>query len=158
VTPVGDERLNSVSTVPNDFTSVDIWVGAFASSDALHAYMEERQAHFADETETVPISQLAEDMNAWFIDHDFECTMYVDEPTSDITMLLEESLIANGFGTQDGSGVGVPYMAARYVEQHGQPVNSIILVYGDEVQHPRSIDAQAYWLYYLGRFYETPMP
>lgn len=140
--------------MPNDFSSVDIWVGAFSSGDALHAYMAERPEHYADETQSLPISQLAEDMGAWFIDHDFECTMFASELTTDITHLLTESLVTDNFGLVHSGEIGEAFLAKLYTEQKGAPVNSIILVYGDEVRTPRSIEKPEYWLHYLGRFHD----
>jgi Immunity protein 22 len=138
----------------NDFSTVDIWLGRFPSSQALHEYLEERPEHYADDTDAVPISRFARDQGAWFIDHDFQCTMFVENPTEDITHLLRESLISSDFGPPDSSQVGEAFLAELYRRQHGEPVNSVILVYGDEVQQPRSLEGQGYWLHYLGRFHE----
>ena len=142
--------------MPNDFSSVDIWVGAFPSGDALHESMAERPEFYVDETETVPISSFAEDVGERFIDHDFECTMFVDEPTADIKHLLRESLISSDFGLADSNEMGEAFLAELYTKQKGTPVNSIILVYGDEVAAPKSIEKPGYWLHYLGRFLEEP--
>jgi Immunity protein 22 len=142
--------------MPNDFTSVDIWVGVFVSGAALAEYVEERAAHYQDETDTLPISQLAEDMGKWFIDHDFLCTMFVEEPSTDITHLLTESLISDRFGDPDSGRFGEAFIAARYIEQRADAVNSCVLVYGDEVETPKSVTGTDYWLQYIGRFYEQP--
>jgi Immunity protein 22 len=141
--------------MPNDFSSVDIWVGAFPSGEELHEYMAERPEHYADENDSVPISSFAEDMGEWFIDHDFECTMFVAEPTADIKHLLSESLISSDFGPANSSETGETFLAELYQGQNGAPVNSIILVYGDEVAAPMSIEKPGYWLHYLGRFYDS---
>ena len=140
--------------MPNDFTSVDIWVGLFPTSDALNAYIAERPEHYADETDTLPISQLAQDMHNWFIDHDFECIMFVEEPSPDISYLLQESLIHDNFGDINSSQFGEAFIAAQYTQQKGEAVNSMILVYGDEVNAPRSVQGQDYWLHYIGRYFE----
>jgi Immunity protein 22 len=140
--------------MPNDFGSVDIWVGAFPSGDALYEYLAERPAFYADETDTLSISQLAEDMGERFIDHDFECTMFVDEPTADITYLLSESLVSSNFGLPGSVETGEAFLGELYTKQKGAPVNSIVLVYGDEVAAPKSVEKPDYWLHYLGRFYE----
>jgi hypothetical protein len=139
------------------FDVVDIWVGRFASGEALHAYLAERPEHYADDTDTLPISQFAQDQGEWFIDHDFQCTVFVEDATDDMTHLLQESLISSDFGLLDTGQAGEAFLAALYKTQHGQPANSIILVYGEEVQHPRSLEgADDQWLHYLGRFHEMP--
>jgi hypothetical protein len=140
--------------MPNDFSSVDIWVGKFASSDALGEYLEERPEHYADETDSVSISQLAEDMEELFIDHDFECVMFIEEPNADISFLLQESLIHSEFGDPERQVFGISKIADLYQQQKGEPSNSIVLVYGDEINHPKSVTGTDYWLHYLGRFYE----
>ena len=142
----------------NDFSSVDIWVGLFTSADvgqAVFEYVQERDSHWQDGevNDSVPISQLAEDMGQSFIDHDFLCTMWISEPTNDITHLLLESLITNRFGDPISGQVGEAFIAARYLEQRFDAVNSLILVYGDDVQNPKSVMGADYWLQYVGRFY-----
>ena len=116
--------------------------------------MAERPKFYADETESVPISQLAEDMGARFIDHDFECTMFVNELTADITHLLSESILSSDFGPATGE-TGETFLAELYTKQKGALVNAIILVYGDEVQTPKSVEKPDYWLHYLGRFFDS---
>jgi hypothetical protein len=135
----------------NDFSSVDIWVGVFNSSDAVSEYIQERDSAWGDDS--IPISQLAEDMGQRFIDHDFLCTMFVAEPTNDITHLLIESLITTQFGDPNTGLVGEASIAARYLEQRSDPVNSMILVYGDDVRTPLSVTGADYWLHHVGRFY-----
>ena len=139
--------------MPNDFTSVDIWVGAFSQADMFEAYVRERPEHFADETDTVPISDFAADVNAWFIDHDFQCNLMLEQATSDIRELLQESLLHADFGEPNGR-FGEAHLNERYARECGKPANAIILVYGDEIQHPQSVQGDGYWLHYLGRFYE----
>jgi Immunity protein 22 len=145
--------------MPNDFSSVDIWVGLFTAADvgqAVFEYVQERDSHWQDGevNESVPISQLAEDMGESFIDHDFLCTMWISEPSNDITHLLLESLTSSDFGDPVSGQVGEAFIAARYLEQRSDAVNSMILVYGDEVQKPKSVLGADYWLHYVGRFYE----
>jgi Immunity protein 22 len=140
--------------MPNDFSSVDIWVGKFASSDALGEYLEERPEHYADTFENIAISQLAEDMEELFIDHDFECVMFIEKPNPDISFLLRESLIHSKFGDPEKQLFGIPKIADLYQQQKREAVNSIVLVYGDETNHPKSVTGNDYWLHYLGRFYE----
>jgi Immunity protein 22 len=149
--------------MPNDFTSVDIWVGLFTSADvgqAVFEYVEERDSHWQDGrvnggvNDSAPISQLAEDMGESFIDHDFLCTMWISEPTNDIRHLLLESLITNQFGDPNTGEFGEAFIAARYLEQRSDAVNAMILVYGDEVQNPKSVTGTDHWLHYVGRFYE----
>ena len=132
----------------DEFSRVHIWVGYFSPPDFLHGYVAERKEHFEDESDTVPISQFAEDTGAWFIDHDFLCIMFEEAATTDIRHLLEETLISSGFGDDA--------IAEQYSSKYGNPVNGIILVYGDEVQAPVSVLKDVYQLYYLGRFYEQP--
>jgi Immunity protein 22 len=140
--------------MPNDFKSVDIWVGMFTSDAALSEYVEERPAHYQDETDSVQISQLAEDMGAWFIDHDFLCAVFIAELSLDITHLLAESLVSDRFGDPKTGRFGESFLAARYLEQRRDAVNSCVLIYGDKIETPKSVSGAEYWLQYVGRFYE----
>ena len=137
-----------------DFAVVDIRVGRFESGLQLHEYLDERPEYYQDDTESLSISAFAEEMGERFLDHDFACTMFVAESTPDITTLLRESLITNGFGDQSGERVGAEFIAARYLKIRGDAVNSVILMYNEEVAEPRSVQGSAYWLQYVGRFFE----
>jgi Immunity protein 22 len=134
-------------SVANEFSRVHIWLGDFSPPESLNDYVAERQEHYKDESDTVPISQFAADMNEWFIDHDFICIMFVEEATTDIRYLLQKSLISSDFGDET--------LAQKYLAEHGQSVNGIILVYGDEVQKPTSVTKENYKVYYIGRFYDS---
>jgi hypothetical protein len=136
------------------FDVVDIWVGVFSPPELLMEYVEDQQAHWDDETDTVPVSKLAADMNEWFIDHDFVCAVIAEEPQERIVGLLEDSMMHAHYGTIDGALVGDAYIADLYAQQNGAATNAIVLVYDEEIKQPKSVRGDGYWLHYIGRFYD----
>jgi hypothetical protein len=136
------------------YAVVDIWVGFFTPLQTLFDYVEDQPAHWEDETDTVPVSKLAADMGEWFIDHDFVCAVWLEEPQASIAQLLEESMMHSEYGTRDGQHIGEAYIADVYAQQNGAATNAIVLVYDQDVQQPKSVQGDGYWLHYIGRFYE----
>jgi hypothetical protein len=54
--------------MPDDFDTVDAWIGDFQTPETLDAYMAE--TYYEDDREA-PISAFAADQGQWFYDHDF---------------------------------------------------------------------------------------
>jgi hypothetical protein len=136
------------------FEVVDVWVGVFSTPEQAMEYIEDQQAHFDDETSTVPISKLAADMGEWFIDHDFLGLEVFEEPEDTIAGLLSASMMHDEYGTKDGQRIGEEFIAELYAQQNGAPVNTIVLVHDEQIKNPKSVRGADYWLHYIGRFYD----
>jgi hypothetical protein len=122
-----------------EFEILDIWVGTFPSSDALSAYVAESYS----EDDSVPISQLAADMQQRFYDHDFIERAFHESPSSELRSLLEPHSFAASYARPAGErfdAMGLP------------GINTILLVWGEQFDKPASVLRDDYQLHYLGRF------
>ena len=120
-----------------EFHVVDIWVGKFRSEEEFAEYMAER---FMEDGS--PISRFAEDQGVAFYDHDFLETGFREE-TDDVLQLLGGHSFAPSYAEA----------ANRAFEAAGlKSKNALILLFGREIPRPRSAEAPAYRLDYLGRF------
>jgi hypothetical protein len=121
-----------------EFNIVDIWVGDFSSKVIANDYFEET---YNDDDETA-ISAFAGDQCEFFIDHDFMESSHFERIRNIEKMLQEHSFSQSYVAT-----------AKEAYKNCGQPEgNCILLVFGREVENPKSIQKPNYKLHYIGRF------
>ena len=121
-----------------EWQTVDIWVGRFASEQAADAYFDERYA--GDDT---PISDFAADMEATFYDHDFMERSFHAQPQHQ----LQEALGQHSFSSS--------YMAAAAAAFEGcrvKPFNFLLVMDGEQIDAPGSVFNDRMSLQYLGHF------
>ncbi|MCG8456114.1 MAG: immunity 22 family protein [Holophagales bacterium] len=117
--------------------TVHIWLGVFASEDALDSYFDERM-HDDDET---PMNDFAADQGKVFYDHD-----WVERSFGEGGDL--RSLIA-------GHSYSESYLENVVEEAKGKRItraNTFIMADIREFPSPRSADGKDYRLWYLGDF------
>lgn len=125
----------------DEYTIIDIWIGQFPSRDFFESYFEETISG-EPEDDDKPISPFGADQKAAFYDHDFMETNYHDAPR-DFTSLLEGHSFAKSYeapATEAWKAIGSPL------------ANALVLVWGKEIESPRSVEKSSYFLRYLGRF------
>jgi hypothetical protein len=125
-----------------EFETLDIWVGTFPNEEALSDYLEESY-----DDDSLPISKLAADMRQDFYDHDFVESSFHELPSSDLRCLLD----GHSFSLSYASVAGARFDAAALPS-----MNTILLVWGEEILHPISVLRDNYQLHYLGRFASNP--
>jgi hypothetical protein len=121
-----------------DFRKVDVWLGSFASEEALEEYLGET---YTDE-EATPISAFAADQGETFYDHDFVESSFFDG-TADVLTQLRGCSFARSYAEA---------VEARARAVAFGPLNTILLVWGEEISNPRSSEGETYSLHYVGRF------
>jgi hypothetical protein len=120
----------------DEFATVSVWLGVFASEKHAEAYFEET---YDDE---LPISQFAREQGQRFYDHDFVERSF-HERTNAVGSLLRGHSFSSSFGTS---------VTERARERAVPPANTVVLVWNHEVQHPRSVRGSDYSLEFLGTF------
>jgi hypothetical protein len=126
-----------------EYRVVDLWVGNFPSKSAFEDYLHET---YGDDDST-PISKFAADMGANYYDHDFLEEAYHEEPPNDLGSLLEGHSFARSYAPQT--------LDAFRLLAPGT-VNAVILLWGRQIESPRSVGGAGYELHYLGRFDSDP--
>ncbi len=126
-----------------EYDIVDLWVGTFASKRALNAYLKETHD---EDNEDAPISPFARDLGQSFYDHDF---MEVGFRTS--TKTLEKLCEGHSFVENF-----LPQAAAAYQKAGLSQANTLIMVFGKEIDHPQTIRGEGFELHYLGQYDTRP--
>jgi hypothetical protein len=121
-----------------EFEVVDVWLGQFASEKAANNYFEETYS------KRRPISRFAADMAERFYDHDFVEREYHPEGISD----LSQALAGHSFSASYLANV---IEAASRVDLPA-PLNTVLLVWGREIEAPVSVRTPRMSLVYIGRF------
>jgi hypothetical protein len=122
-----------------EFEVVDVWVGRFSSDGAVEDYLRETYGE-----DDLPISRLASDMGQHFYDHDFLEHIYHREASDDLAALLHRHSFGKSYALQAD---------AVYRQQHVGTINTTLLMWGKEIERPRSARGADYELYYVGRFH-----
>lgn len=123
-----------------EYQVVDIWVGLFSSDEVFDKYFEE---NYDEDDEDAPITQFAADMKVNFYDHDFFESAHHEKPSSDLAMLLKDHSFSSSY---------TPQAVAAYQKLAPGPVDSVVLLWGEEIETPQSVKGEGYALHYLGRF------
>jgi hypothetical protein len=126
-----------------EFRIVDIWIGTFASEAAFEGYLHET---YGDEDDT-PMSKFAADMGQTFYDHDFLEAAYHDEPSTELGPLLADHSFARSYS---------PDAVAAFHRLAPGMINTVILIWGQEIKNPKSVRGTDYDLHHLGRFDSDP--
>lgn len=126
-----------------EYRLVDIWVGNFISRKEFESYLE-LTYDAAEEFEC----SFASDQGIDHLDEDHLESSFHRSSKKCKTLLKDHS-----------------YWESYLVEAEeafkplgGRSFNSIVLVFGGEVEVPRSVQAESYSLIYLGRFHCDPKP
>lgn len=122
-------------------TVIDIWIGTFPSSEDFENYFEETITG-EPEDDDKPISPFGADQNANFYDHDFMERSFHETPRDFVRLL-------------DGHSFAAFYQepATRAWQAIGSPdANALVLMWGKEIESPKSVETATYSLHYLGRF------
>ncbi|MFO0938832.1 MAG: immunity 22 family protein [Gemmataceae bacterium] len=123
----------------DEYRTVDVWIGTFLTQDELESYLEET---FDEDDEDAPNSRFAADQGESFIDHDFMESSFHETP-SHLTHLLANHSFAGSYSK----------VAITACEKSGVAMgNVVVLVFGAEIDSPRSVKDAAHSLTYLGRF------
>jgi hypothetical protein len=125
-----------------EFELVDVWVGRFSSDGAVEDYVRETYGE-----DDVPISRFAADMGVHFYDHDFLEHIYHQETADDLAALLQRHSFGKSYALQAD---------AVYRQHSVGAINTTLLLWGKEIEHPRSARGADYELHYLGRFHCDP--
>lgn len=122
---------------------VTIWFGFFPSEEELEDYL--REEHEPDEA---PWSPFAEDAGVSLVDvHRIESS-FLEEPTGDVRALLDGHDIPPGL---------VEAADACWEATGGQVlVNAVIIVWGEAVEVPRSVETEEYAIVIVGSFAAAP--
>ena len=123
-----------------EYQVVDIWVGHFPSETAFDEYFSE---DYEKEDDDAPISQFGADMDASFYDHDFFESAYYEKPSEDLKALLKDHSFSSSY---------TPQAVAAYQKLNPGAINTVILMWGKEIEDPQSVQGDGYALHYLGRF------
>jgi hypothetical protein len=118
---------------------VDVFVGSFDSQERLEQYLEE---HYDEEDEDAPKSEFDKDQGETFCDHDFMESKFDDTAKSFAQLSEGHSFSEYWFAPAESA----------YKAQKIAKANVILLVFGKEINEPRSVKGEGYQLQYLGRF------
>jgi hypothetical protein len=121
-----------------EFEVVDVWVGQFPSEKAADSYFAETYSRRR------PISQFAADMAERFYDHDFVEREFLPEGISD----LSHALAGHSFSSSYLADV----IAAASGADLPAALNTVLLVWGREIEAPVSVRTPHMSLVYIGRF------
>lgn len=130
-----------------EFERVDVWLGRFGSEEALDRYFDETYGE-----DDAPISRFAADMDATFYDHDLVERVF--RPAShDPLALLEGLSFADEFARHAATRW---HEAQRSALPHrppdAPPLDVVVLVFGGEIDAPRSVLADDHELHHVGQF------
>ena len=121
----------------DEFATVSVWLGAFASEARLEVFFEETYGD--DDT---PISEFARCQGEWFYDHDF-----VERGFRAPTQVVRELLLGHSF-----SRSFVEPLEAATGPALRAPANTVVLVWGREIKSPRSVRGTDFDLEFVGTF------
>lgn len=121
----------------DEYGSVDIWVGKFGSRKALEAYLETK---FVTEDETE--CAFARDQGIDSLDEDFLESSF-HRTTSKFKTLVKDHSFFDSYQAEAGEA---------FKELGLESLNSIVLVFDNEIETPVSVETSSHSLTYLGRF------
>lgn len=124
-----------------EYDVVDVFVGTFDSQEVLEQYLEET---YDQDEEDAPISAFAKDQGEAFYDHDFVESRFDDSAKSFVELGKRHSF----------SEYWLTRAEESYKAKQIGKVNVILLVFGGEIDEPKSASGDGYQLHYLGRFDE----
>jgi Immunity protein 22 len=131
--------------MPNDFDTVDVWIGVFGTSEAIDAYLAET---YSDDDDELPISIFAAEQRQWFYDHDFLEVAPVPPGESFAATLRRLSFAASYVDAVSGAW-----------DRAGRPEgDAIVLAFGGAIRAPKSTTSAHCRMIYLGRFAVDPGP
>ena len=122
-------------------TYVQVWAGRFDTAERRIAYFHETYDD-GDGDEEPPISEFAAGQDESFYDHDELEINFRTEIEPEFRSLLEPCSFSSSY---------VDAVLAAY-EAGAEPVNLLILYFGEELSEPRSVSGPEFALHYLGRF------
>jgi hypothetical protein len=140
---IASVRTRQGGFVADEFEVVDVWVGQFPSEEAADDYFEETYAD-PEDGEEQPISQFAADMGESFYDHDFVEREFHPQGISD----LSKALAGHSFSSSYSENV----IEAASRADVPEPIDTVLLVWGGEIEAPVSVRTPAMSLVYIGRF------
>jgi hypothetical protein len=121
-----------------EFELVDVWLGQFPSEEAADRYFEETYSRRR------PISRFAADMAERFYDHDFVERECHSQGISD----LPPALAGHSFSASYLANV----IEAASRADLPAPVNTMLLIWGGEIEAPVSVRTSRMSLVCIGRF------
>jgi len=120
-----------------EFEVISIWFGRFPSEERLKRYMEETY-----DDGNAPISEFATDQEELFYDHDF-VEFSFRTPSQNAAELLADHSFSSSY---------IPKAIEVFHKRQLGQMNSVILVWGVEIDKPVSKSGYDYELHYLGTF------
>lgn len=125
--------------------TVSVWLGLFQSGDHLQAYLEACEAE--DGTRW---SAFGDDMGVGFVDPDRIEHGFREDPTDNVHALLA--------GHSHAEALAAP-IAEFWSGTGGLAANAVIMVWGDELAAPRSVEGEDYALVFVATFHAAePSP
>jgi hypothetical protein len=124
-----------------DPDTVDIWLGRFHSAAAVEAYFQEQFEH--DEK---PLSPFVDDQGESFVDYDFMEREHYERPLTDLAAALSGHSFSSSY-----TGHALAAFAQASAE-----FDTVVLVWGGQIQRPVSVTIGRGYLNYLGRFASDP--
>jgi hypothetical protein len=125
--------------VRNSETS-HFWLGRFVSEKALARYLVEVYDEDDVDREHTPLSEFARDQGEKWYDHDFMEHGYRPEASS-----VEELVAGHSYSEQWAAE-----LARRATEAGLVGDNMVVSISQDQIDAPRSVKGDGYWLHYLG--------
>ena len=111
------------------------WAGHFPEEIAGQYFVETRN----EDDEGAPVSAFARDQGVPYYDHDF-----LEYGWGKAEAILD---LVSGYSYSDQWGAE---FARRASEACLRDVNFFVFITDSEIEHPRSVQGDGYWLHYLG--------
>jgi hypothetical protein len=119
---------------------VHVWVGSFASPERRIAYFDEKYGEDRDDEEA--LSEFAAGQGESFYDHDELEINFRTEIEPELRSLLEPCSYSSTY---------LEAVLEAY-EDTAEPVNILVLFFGEDIEAPRSVSGPDFALRYLGQF------
>jgi hypothetical protein len=119
----------------NDTETCHFWVGQ-VPEEIASVYFQEK---YAQDREITPLSDFARDQGEEWYDHDF--LEYGWGIASSIQQLVEGYSYSDQWGEE---------LASRVAEAGLTGVNLFVFINQDQIEWPRSVNSDGYWLKYMG--------
>ena len=123
-----------------DSMNSHFWVGCFSEKEQVDKYFAEVWDEGDEDREHTPLSIFARDQGEKWYDHD-----YLEYGFNDSAATIEE-LVAGYSYSEQWAGE----LARRAAEAGLNGVNVLVFISQDEIDHPRSVQGDGFWLNYLG--------
>ena len=113
------------------------WVGHFPTAQRVSEYFAEV---YDEDDETTPLSQFARDQGVSYYDHDF-----IEYGFSEKATPIERLFAGYSYHEQWAAE-----LARRVADAGLTGVNMFVFITEEEIESPKSVQGDGYWLHYLG--------